>query len=62
MALLFSFSAEREKRWIEFPAAQDDIDYAINVLFEAQFKWTAQIEAEIKVRHTDTIELQRCSK
>lgn len=44
-----SHSAERKKRWIEFPAAQTDIDYAIIVLLEAQFKWTPQIEAEIKV-------------
>ena len=52
----FSFtSAQRKKRWIEFPAAQKDIDYAIIVLLEAQFKWTPQIEAEIKVN--DPIDL-----
>ena len=44
-----SAAVERKKRWIEFPAAQSDIDYAVIVLLEAQFKWTPQIEAEIKV-------------
>ena len=27
----------------------NDINYAVTVLVEAQFKWTPQIEAEIKV-------------
>ena len=53
-----SCSAERKKRQLSFPAAQNDIDYAVTVLVEAQFKWTPQIEAEIKV----SIELLYCQK
>ena len=47
--LTTSCSAERKKRQLSFPAAQNDIDYAVKVLVEAQFRWTPQIESEIKV-------------
>lgn len=51
MCTAISAAKRRRKRFIEFPGTHDDIDYAIQVLFEAQFKWSPQIEQEIVAKH-----------
>ncbi len=43
--------SSRRRRYIEYPQVQDDIDYAVVVLFEAQFRYTDAIESEMVAKY-----------